>query len=102
MTKIITIDGEHYEVNVDAAVKAGLLKKAVTHTTGDFYKDETGVIYMLTIWEHIAYLLVVSGEDTGRVYNYTKADSEVLEDKEFKRFVHGQKFIKIKCTLNEA
>ena len=72
MTKTITIDGENYEVNVEAAIKAGLLKKAVTHTTGDFYKDDT------------------------------KADSEVFSDKEFKRFVHGQKFIKIKCTLNEA
>ena len=102
MTKTITIDSEDYEVNVEAAIKAGLLKKAVTHTTGDFYKDETGVIYMLTIWEHVAYLLVVYGEDTGRVYNYRKADSEVFSDKEFKSFVHGQKFIKIKCTLNEA
>ena len=37
MTKTITIDGENYEVNVEAAIKAGLLKKAVTHTTGDFY-----------------------------------------------------------------
>ena len=102
MTKTITIDGEDYEVNVEAAVKAGLLKKAVTHTTGDFYKDEEGVIYMLTIWEHVAYLLVLNGEDKGRVYNYRKADSEVLSDQEFKSFVHGQKFIKIKCTLNEA
>lgn len=102
MTKTITIDGEDYVVNVDAAVKAGLLKKAVTHTTGDFYKDETGAIYMLTIWEHVAYLLAVNGEDAGRVYNYRKADSEVLSDQEFKSFVHGQKFIKIKCTLNEA
>jgi hypothetical protein len=101
MTKTITIDGEDYAVNVDAAIKAGLLKKAGTHTIGDFYKDETGAIYMLTIWKHVAYLLALDGEDAGRVYTHRKADSEVLSDQEFKSFVHGQKFIKIKCTIDE-
>lgn len=99
MTKTITIDGADYEVNVDAAVKAGLLKKAVTHTTGDFYKDNKGVIYMLTTWDHVTYLMIVSGEDKGLVYSYKKADREVLSDMEFKKFVHGNKLDKIECPL---
>lgn len=100
MTKTITIDGEDYEVNVEAAIKAGLLKKAVTHTTGDFYKDDKMVIYMLTIWEHVAYLIIVKGlhkSDTGMVYNYTKSD-DIMSDFDFNNLA-TKKLTKIGCPI---
>ena len=101
MTKTITIDGENYEVNVEAAIKAGLLKKAVTHTTGDFYIN-CGNIYMLTIWDQVAYLLIVKSSfkhDNGYVYNFIKTDNQFLTDREFNKLSSNLELTKIECPI---
>lgn len=72
MTKIIKVkvDGKDYNLDVEGALQANLLKRPLMHKNGSYFKEESSKsIYMLLLWNETGYLINVN-DNAGAVWNY--------------------------------
>lgn len=88
----VTINGVVFTIDIDAAIKSGIVKPVITHKMGNYYRDiDTGVIYILMSYgnRHRVSLVHLTGRYCG--------DREPSFDVNNVRHITEDEFTYIKC-----